>query len=1013
MTGRQLGLERALLALFVASGFAGLIYQAIWSHYLGLSLGHAAYAQTLVLAIFMGGMALGAWLVSRRGARWRRLIFAYAVVEVLIGLAGLVFHPLFLAYTDLSQEVVYPALDSVAAVRAWQWGSAALLIAPQSILLGMTFPLMSGGYLRVAPMADGEILGGLYFTNSLGAAFGALFATFVLLPWVGMPGAVATAGVVNLAVGLLAWAVSRRADAQPPGPTAAAPAPTAAGQADAAGNRAGFYRMMLLAALLTGATSFVYEIGWVRMLNQALGTTVHSFELMLAAFILGLAFGGLWVRRRSQRVRDPASYAGHAQVLKGLMALLSIPVFAQSFHWVGLLVNNLPKTEAGYTLFSLGSGGIALAVMFPAAFFAGMTLPLFTMALLRKGAGEASIGRIYAANTLGAILGVFLAVHVLIPAMGLRLAVTLAALVDIALGMWLLMTVVRTTASGRILTLGASSALVVILSLYLGGVDPRSLASGVFRHGNATLAEGSEVHFLRDGKTATVAFVARSTIGIISTNGKPDASIQMLYGGDPTDDEITMAMAAALPLALHPRPDEIANIGWGSGMTTHILLGSELPKRVDSIEIEKAMIDGAANFGTRVGRAYRDPRSVMHIDDARTYFSTGRRRYDVIISEPSNPWVSGVSSLFTKEFYGFLRGHLKQGGMLVQWMQLYELDDELLTTMLAALLSEFPHVQAYTTNGADMLFVASEQPLGELDVDRLTSYEPLKDELSRLGLGNRGDFIVRQVGNRDALLAINALYGAVAHSDFYPTVALQAPKARFMGQSVQSLRTLSYAGLPVLEFTSAIRPAHASDRVTPGSDRAGANEYWIANAVVGALRGESTEHLYALEPQVGQQVALLLELSAKAQLSDSDFDRWLTAAVVASDYSLRFLPPEDHVAAWLEPKWIMASSSGREDLAAVLEAYAATASRDGARMEQAGLAALKELGPRRPPAAREQMLVISILGAIARGDLDRAEAIEREYGGSVPSVSHYGFVRAYLLAWIDVQRQKRQQGQGG
>src|SRR5690606_12345582 len=204
-----------------------------------------------------------------------------------------------------------------------------------------------------------------------------------------------------------------------PGAPAAAPAP-AQDEPAADPARAGFYRMMLLAALLTGATSFVYEIGWVRMLNQSLGTTVHSFELMLAAFILGLAFGGLWVRRRSRAVQDPASYAGYAQVFKGLMALLSIPVFAQSFQWVGLLVNSLPKTETGYTLFTLGRGGIALAVMFPASFFAGMTLPLFIMALLRKGEGEASIGRIYAANTLGAILGVFLAVHVLIPAIGLR-----------------------------------------------------------------------------------------------------------------------------------------------------------------------------------------------------------------------------------------------------------------------------------------------------------------------------------------------------------------------------------------------------------------------------------------------------------------------------------------------------------------------------------------------------------------------------------------------------------------
>src|SRR5690606_14801118 len=153
--------------------------------------------------------------VSKRGVRWRRLIAAYAVVEVVIGLAGLAFHPVFLAYTGLSQDTVYPALESAAAVRAWQWGSAALLIAPQSVLLGMTFPLMSGGYLRIAPRAGGEILGGLYFSNSIGAAFGALFATFVLLPGIGMPGAVAFAGAVNLVVGILAWRVSRRADAQP------------------------------------------------------------------------------------------------------------------------------------------------------------------------------------------------------------------------------------------------------------------------------------------------------------------------------------------------------------------------------------------------------------------------------------------------------------------------------------------------------------------------------------------------------------------------------------------------------------------------------------------------------------------------------------------------------------------------------------------------------------------------------------------------------------------------------
>src|SRR5688500_19029158 len=164
----------ALLALFVLSGFAGLIYQSVWSQYLGLTLGHAAYAQTLVLAIFMGGMALGAWLASRYSLRWKRLILGYAAVEGSIGLCGLLFHPLFAAYAGLSQDSIRPRLSNVALAHGYQWLSAALMITPQSIRLGATFPLMSAGLIRALPNEHGEVLGGLYFTNSLGAALGAL-----------------------------------------------------------------------------------------------------------------------------------------------------------------------------------------------------------------------------------------------------------------------------------------------------------------------------------------------------------------------------------------------------------------------------------------------------------------------------------------------------------------------------------------------------------------------------------------------------------------------------------------------------------------------------------------------------------------------------------------------------------------------------------------------------------------------------------------------------------------------
>ncbi|MFH1600485.1 MAG: fused MFS/spermidine synthase [Pseudomonadota bacterium] len=1013
MPTRALGLERLLLALFVASGFAGLIYQAIWSHYLGLTLGHAAYSQTLVLGIFMGGMSLGAWLVSKRGVRWRRLILAYAVVEIVVGLAGLAFHPVFLAYTGLSQETIYPAMDSVAAVRAWQWGSAALLIAPQSILLGMTFPLMSGGYLRIAPRADGEILGGLYFSNSIGAAFGALFATFVLLPWVGMPGAIVCAGLVNLAVGLLAWRVSRRADAQPdPAPAAPGAGPGTQGlvsdspaiAAQAAPVRTArpmFFRTLLLVACLTGATSFVYEIAWVRMLNQVLGTTVHSFELMLSAFILGLAFGGLWVRRRSSRIGDAVSTAGWAQLWMGLAALVSLPLFAQSFHWVGWLMGYLPRTDDGYTLFVLASGAISMLVMFPAAFFAGMTLPLITMAMLRNGSGEAGIGRVYAINTLGAILGVVVAVHVLIPTIGLQLSVTLAALVDVVLGVVLIRWFAAGERSPRTLPVGLVAVLVVLgISLVLGRADPRVLASGVFRTGSTTVGEGATVPYLKDGKTSTVSVIMSGNWRSIVTNGKPDAALTMGLEDKPADDEITMLMLGSLPLALHPEPEEIGVIGWGSGLTTHTLLGSDKVGRVDSIEIEPAMVQGSRLMYPRVLRAFEDPRSQLHIDDARTFFSTGRKRFDVIVSEPSNPWVSGVGSLFTRQFYGFLGNHLEADGVLIQWVHIYELDNALLATMLAAIGEEFPYVDLYQANQGDLILAASKKPL-PAPVYPASPGSMLAREMKRVGLGSAADFEVRRLGDRRILDALVRMAGVGPYDDFYPVVSLNAPRARFKNLAAEWVLRLESSGLPVLEATAGLRPVPADAVLTDVEDGLSIPLALEARRARAAVLGhESPKQIK--EQGLEDAVEDLLELSA-SDIALSDEGKWLAAAAKVAEATLAELTPQDSRGLWIDPSWFR-SGSAPDSVRTVMQAYDATARRDYSAMQQTGLAALEALDPAIAPVlVREHMLVIARLGAIGQGDLEGSVAIEREFGRDVPGGGNaaYSFVRGFLLAWAD------------
>jgi predicted membrane-bound spermidine synthase len=300
-----------LLGIFAISGFCGLIYESIWSHYLRLMLGHAAYAQTLVLAIFMGGMALGAWWVSRLGERFRRPLVAYAAVEAVVGLSALVFHGLFVRLLDLLYLQWMPALAAPGAALV-KWTLAAGLILPQSILLGTTFPLMSSAVIRRAPRQAGATLALLYSTNSIGAAAGVLTSGFLLIPTGGLPGTMAVAGGLNLLLACTVWLLARR-------PMEAAPQ-AAVLQRTAAGGGA-VSALLLAAAFLTGVASFFYEIGWIRMLSLVLGTTNQAFELMLSAFILGLALGGLWIRRRLDGLRSPLRFAGSSTSRSAASAL--------------------------------------------------------------------------------------------------------------------------------------------------------------------------------------------------------------------------------------------------------------------------------------------------------------------------------------------------------------------------------------------------------------------------------------------------------------------------------------------------------------------------------------------------------------------------------------------------------------------------------------------------------------------------------------------------------------------
>ena len=774
-------------ALFTLSGFAGLIYQSIWSHYLKLFLGHAAYAQTLVLAIFMGGMAIGSWLVARVSRRIGNLLLGYALAELGIGLFAFAFHPVFRAATAWAFDSVLPALGGHGA-DAFKWALASVLILPASILLGTTFPLMSAGILRVRPDTGGRALAMLYFTNSFGAAVGVLASGFYLIDRLGLPGTILTAGILNVALALTVWAMVR----------------THGGEGAAAGDmpQAGatpraFGRAMLWLAFGTGAASFIYEVTWVRMLSLALGASTHSFEVMLAAFIFGMALGAWWLRDRIAGIRDATPWLAAVLVLKAVFAVYAIWIFGDILEFIAWLMHAVAKTDGGYVINTVGGLAASMAVMFPAAFCAGMTLPLATYALTGRGYGESAIGRVYAANTAGCIVGAIFTTHVGMELLGVKGLTGAGALVDIAVGLLAFLAgrpAVRRSVAGFA---AAGMGLALVIAFYAAPMDLLRMSSGVYRFGIFLDPTRSKVDFYRDGKTATISVVDAGRLRSIATNGKADASIARDANGRASTDESTMLLAAVLPLAMKPDAEEIANIGFGSGLTTHSLLGSPRVKRVDTIEIERMMVEGARFFLPRNERAYDDPRSHLHIEDAKTYFASEGRKYDIITSEPSNPWVSGVSTLFSREFYAHVKRYLKPDGIFVQWIQTYEIDLDLLSTVFRALGLEFGDYAAFRTN-TDLLIVATPgSKLPRLD-GAIFSFPMLKADMAYLGFRDVDDLRALELGDRAVLEPFFASTGYPPNSDYFPILDQQAPRARFREQDLHGMRQLRDGLPPVL-----------------------------------------------------------------------------------------------------------------------------------------------------------------------------------------------------------------------
>jgi spermidine synthase len=906
-----------LVAAFVLSGAAGLIYESIWSRYLGLFVGHSAYAQIIVLVIFLGGMSLGAYLAGRRSHRVRSPLLWYAGVEILVGVMALAFHDVFGWATTAAYDSLFPSLSG-AGLTALKWGIASALILPQSILLGTTFPLMSAGVIRVAGAgrAPGRILGLLYFANSLGAAVGVVLAGFYLIAAVGLPGTVLIAAFMNIlaavVVGLLARAHDRFTAARATADPSLAPGVTTPESREPRA-RSPLWTPLLIVAFGTAVASFVYEIAWIRMLSLVLGSATHAFELMLSAFILGLALGALWIRSRADAIAEPIRFLGYVQWAMGLLAVATLPLYLMSFDWMAAVIMSVEENENGYRLFQVTRYVLALVVMLPATFCAGMTLPLITKVLMRSGAGEPAIGAVYAINTLGSIAGVILAGLLLMPLLGLKLLLVVGAVIDVGLGIWLVWMAGRglaapDVASGpvaqspkRLLWRSEGSLTLPILAtaallagiLLLSRFDLARLTSGVYRHG--ILSRSTEYTFLyyKDGRTATVS-MRRGADGFVTlaTNGKPDASMEKAWldtigvSGQRTftRDIATQLLLPLITLAHAPDAQNIAVIGHGSGMSSHVLLGSSRAREVVTIEIEPEMIEASKHFRPANRRVFDDARSTFVIDDAKSYFASSGRTFDLILSEPSNPWVSGVSGLFTVEFYDRVKRQLAPHGVFGQWLHLYELSDGLVNSVLAALDSVFPTYDIYFTSNADILVVAANDTLSAPDWN-VTGYPGIAEDLRRAVPLTPELFNALRLGGRDELRPLLLARGA-PNSDYFPVLDLGAERMRFLREAATGYMSLSEGRFDVVAALSDRRAGFGTQNVTATPEIARPVALALGSRIraIRSLPASVTAHL-PRDAELRNAVYRVdaLERMARSSTPPADWHAWMTSVANADE----------------------------------------------------------------------------------------------------------------------------------
>lgn len=769
------------LALFFLSGATSLVYEVLWTRRLSLTFGHTVLAVSTVLTVFMTGLALGSFLAGRWSDKERRRLLAtgdprgsarflalYGILEIFIG----VWAVLSLALLNGVESVYLSAARNGAegaALYALVFLGSFFVLLPPTTAMGATLPAFT--QLLVASKEDvGAWLSRIYGWNTLGACCGAALGGFFLLPNLGLKLSVGVAALGNLVIGVVALAVARRWSG---GPVEGQSEPDS-GEAEST-SQGGW--LLPIAFGMSGFAAMVYQLGWTRGLVLSIGSSTYSFAIILTAFLATLGLGSL-IYKLGMGGRVPKLW--HLGVLQFTIALSALLATYGIGRLPALMVKAIPALNFEFFRILAFDFGVALLLMFLPTLAMGLTFPLVThlytdqLSSLGRRLGEA-----YAANTFGAILGSFSAGFVLVPTFGAQKALLGAVLLNLTVG--LIVVLADRSAGKNKARLGAVAVAGAVLVFATPSWDPTQLSAGagIFAKAEYFLFRPA---YYRDGVSATVSVGYNGPHEpYLKVNGKTDASLGV-------QDMAHQILTGLLPAALHAEPKSIALIGLGSGVTAASLVALDSVETVRCAELEPAIVEVVERyFNTYTENILANPKLDVEVNDGRTFILGAPEKFDLIISQPSNPWIAGIGNLYTADFYRACVDRLQPDGLMCQWFQLYSVSKYDLDLVLSTFYSVFPEGLVFQIGPGDIFLVGKMSPVAfePSRLEALWAEEDVASWLQLIGLVEPNFMFGSYVATRAEVLEATKQWrqdgGELAlNTDDRPLLEFQAPRSLYL-----------------------------------------------------------------------------------------------------------------------------------------------------------------------------------------------------------------------------------------